>query len=166
MLEAIDKLRDQAEREPLALAQILHSLADEIEAEIAEKYIELPTCKDGVIKIGCDIGNECCHIGKIDTMLFDAEGAWEVLSNGNGWAVTGDEYYYVKPRTLEDVLTEMLDRNSDGVGLREFNRDFDAFVAHYADEIRDLCCQNEDKKPLQGNSVSNGVYAVYDKQTR
>ena len=36
------------------------------------------------------------------------------------------------------MLVEMLDRKTDGIGYREFNGDFDSFVKHYADEIREL----------------------------
>lgn len=41
-IRALKKLREQAEREPLALTYILNDLADEIQAEIDERFCKLP----------------------------------------------------------------------------------------------------------------------------
>ena len=118
-------------------AKACDMLIDEIEAEIAERYMLLPCDYDGEpLHIG-DITNE----GKIARMIVrdDGESSVYVYKLPNVLhEFACYEVEHVKPRTLEDVLTEMLDRNTDGVGLREFNRDFGAFVAHYADEIREL----------------------------
>lgn len=45
---------------------------------------------------------------------------------------------HVKPDPLKELLTEMLDRNSDGIGYREFGGDFESFVKSYAERIREL----------------------------
>lgn len=105
---------------------------DAIERDVAERYMKLPVDADGVP----------WHIGD----MVEGHGKVQSLDlNCHGWAFFGVEnaidpaiHRHAKPRTVEDVLIEMLDRNSDGIGLREFNRDFAAFVEHYADEIREL----------------------------
>lgn len=84
---------------------LLLVLADEIQAEVDERFVELPTCSDGIIRLGDDIGNEHYNIGVIDAIAFTADG-YEVYSDGNGWAVRGDERH-VRPRTLEDVIYDI-----------------------------------------------------------
>lgn len=117
---------------------LLLVIADEIQAEIDERFMELPVDADGVPwtleteSFVDDTGREVVFSG----LEVDYAGRWRIRSN----CVLHDPSVcrHVKPDPLKELLTEMLDRNSDGVGLREFNRDFGAFVAHYADEIREL----------------------------
>ena len=45
---------------------------------------------------------------------------------------------HTKIHTLEDVLLEMLDRHSDGVGMREFQRDLYSFIDFYAGKIHEM----------------------------
>ena len=114
-------------------------LCDEIEREIAERYMKLPVDADGVpIRMyDCISEEEFAPSGGhvVGFKLYEGQPDW--LVNCGAW-VFARKCRHVKPRTLEDVLREMLDRNSDGIGLREFNRDFNAFVEHYAAEIREL----------------------------
>jgi hypothetical protein len=146
-IKALEKLRrltiyDKGEKYTACLDA--GSIADEIEAEIAERYIELPVDADGVpIRVGDKLE---CHangydgaftvfaIGN-DVVVGNHDTEW-IVRNPSKWFHIASFCMHVKPRTLEDVLREMLDRKGDGIGMREFNRDFDAFVEHYADEIR------------------------------
>ena len=111
---------------------------DEIEREIAERYMELPLDADGVpIRVGDEINSLGCGV-LVNSIIWDGKNwyASETVSSSDWFPVKYSDH--AKPRTLEDVLREMLDRNSDGIGLREFNRDFNALVEHYAAEIREL----------------------------
>lgn len=138
--EYVNKQRDEYNNHNVSFVWQLSTIADEIEAEIADNYMRLPVDADGVPihlydKLLKSTGAAESTYGEVvgisdDSVFFNAKQGWE-----SNWSKCTR---HVKPCTLEDVLTEMLDRNSDGVGLREFNRDFGAFVAHYADEIREL----------------------------
>lgn len=142
-IKALEKLREHIRRENLggindrgAFYREGMELVDEIEAEIAESYMPLPAGEDGEI---LEIGDELECQGKsvlLNSLSWDGKNwyATETIAS-SGWLPVR-MCKHVKPRTLEDVLREMLDREGDGIGLREFNRDFDAFVEHFADEIR------------------------------
>ena len=118
-------------------------IADEIEAEIAERFMGLPVDRsDNPWHIGdkfplgdMDGGGHVCTVSGVsaDEVFFYYD---EHSSSSKHRHFKADKLVHYRPRTLEDVLREMLDRNGDGIGMREFNRDFDAFVEHYADEIR------------------------------
>lgn len=125
---------DEAVDKALALAKERDALQDKL-----ERSIELPLDADGVpIRVG-DVIQFVNEQGGTGAKV-------EVCATSEHYAYYGEgKHFYkasmcrhVKPDPLKELLTEMLDRNSDGVGMREFNRDFDAFVAHYADEIREL----------------------------
>lgn len=120
-------------------------LIDGIEAEIERDYMRLPV----------DAYGEVWHIGDavyrnyrdrdlpnvVNGLYILDSGEHEIVvrtSPNTAWTPKANKVRHDKEHSLEDVLVEMLDRNTDGVGLREFNRDFGAFVAHYADEIREL----------------------------
>lgn len=143
-IKAIEKLREFASECAGGLGgDFLSITAGEIEAEIAERYIKLPTDKNGNV---IHVGDMVKHAdgGVYEVLGVDNDGTRQGVFINTGdsrypidsWCASGMELY--KPRTLEDVLTEMLDRNTDGVGYREFNGDFQAFVSHCADEIREL----------------------------
>lgn len=136
-MKSIEKLRKYA---PITSEwdAILNAAADEIEAEIAERYMLLPADADGVpIKVG-----ETCY----DT---DTAEPFEVSSiewNGvcwSAWSKPEKRHIYnhvshVKPRTLEDVLRKLVDDALDGTGRDPLLKDWKALVARYADEIREL----------------------------
>lgn len=122
-------------------------LIDEIEAEIAERFMELPVDADGVpIKPGDimqfrddapvrvdSIGNSKCYVG--DFGWFGGNGGFY----GKG---TLKCCRHVKQRTLEDVLNDCADEISEKRGIApELNRDTptrNEIVDKYADEIREL----------------------------
>lgn len=143
MLESIEKLRGYAPNHP-ELYAVCNAAADAIEAEIAERYMELPVGKDGKpLRFG-------------ETVYGKDGRAWVVRSykpapysvrvsaadNGTdkrhvkaGWMT------HEKPRTIEDVLREFAHK-AVRIGMKggvpsdvELYADDDA-VAEYADEIR------------------------------
>ena len=145
-MDSVDKLREAIERDVnnpwTDLKGDLLALVDKVEREIERDYMLLPKDADGVpIRVGdkMESDNETfvvCAVAPGRVHRWDIHNIGE-LDKGTV-AYPPESLHHFKPRTVEDVLTEMLDRNTDGVGLREFSRDFDAFVAHYADEIREL----------------------------
>jgi hypothetical protein len=79
----------------------LRKIADEIEREIAERYMELPLDADGVpihcgerMRLDDGYEGDVWLIGVFDIMMSDR--------TCFDWAKS----YHVKPRTLEDVLRE------------------------------------------------------------
>jgi hypothetical protein len=140
-MESTDKLRNYVSAfiSPGAEADLL-GIADEIEREIAERYMELPVDADGVpVKLGDTIGK----VDNCDHYTFTVEGYTSVLPDGIGELMLVDEHddcwypkncIHVKPRTIEDVLRDMLnayDRHEDG------DMPY-SFIAEYADELREL----------------------------
>ena len=122
-------------------------LANAIQAEVDERFMELPMDADGVpIKPGDimqfrddapvrvdSIGNSKCYVG--DFGWFGGNGGFY----GKG---TLKCCRHVKPRTLEDVLNDCADEISEKRGIApELNRDTptrNEIVDKYAAEIREL----------------------------
>ena len=123
------------------------SMLDRIQAEVDERFMELPVDADGVpIKPGDimqfrddapvrvdSIGNSKCYVG--DFGWFGGNGGFY----GKG---TLKCCRHVKSRTLEDVLNDCADEISEKRGIApELNRDTptrNEIVDKYADEIREL----------------------------
>lgn len=138
-MESIEKLRTAARNmakgrnlEHHEECNLLLRIADEIEAEIAERYMELPTDADGV---PIHVGDECWD--------RDTAERFEVSSiewNGvcwSAWSVPetrhiANKVLHHRPRTLEVVLEDMLIEKDEtdlcSMGL----------IAKYAAEIREL----------------------------
>lgn len=119
-------------------AKQLHIIADEIEAEIERDYMRLPVDADGVpIHVGDDLRSassktEYTALG----FWFDFDcDIWQVMVSSKQ-AMSGNMLRHVKPRTLEDVLVDMLEA---AIGYSDAHTDV-ALVAveKYADEIREL----------------------------
>ena len=132
------------------------NLIDEIEVEIAERYMPLPVDADGVpIHMGDAVegelffdnatvrGTVCAyHIHDDDepgTVYI------RVKPTKDTWTIKELQFKrcrHVKPRTLEDVLNDCADEISEKRGIApELNRDTptrNEIVAKYADEIREL----------------------------
>lgn len=127
-MESIEKLRKYADGfVTVQTHDDLMGLIDQIEAEIAERYMELPTDADG----------EVIHIGD---MLVDENGdRMNVTMVGNGGftyrdAIWAKGCHHVKPRTLEDVLRDCCNEWNEHCG----NDWEQSIYAKYADEIRGL----------------------------
>lgn len=134
-MESFKKLREYARDYggTLGAAVRMRQIADEIEAELAERYMELPLDADGVpIYVG-----EVCY----DT---DTAEPFEVSSiewNGvcwSAWSKPEQRHIYnhvthVKPRTVEDVLTDFAEEWLDVRAA-----DSNALIAKYAEELRGM----------------------------
>ena len=123
---AIDDNHVSAEYVAKRTAINVRRYADEIEQELADRYMELPVDMDGVL----------WHIGD----MVDGHGkVWSMGLNRHGWSFVGLTaidpaiHRHAKPRTLEDILREFAQ------GVNGQNADFaDLAAKRYADEIREL----------------------------
>lgn len=117
-IKALEKLREKISLDvnnPWSdLKGDLLAMCDKVEAEITERYIELPRLCDGIIKPGDTI--ESLYDGEsfikdVDALIWDGD-RWDFdLSDEDGDTrdcASLDDFYecsrHVKPRTLEDVL--------------------------------------------------------------
>ena len=138
-IKAIDKLREYVykQREEynnhnVSFVWQLDTIANEIEAEIADNYMLLPCDADGVPihlydKLLKSTGAAKPTYGEVvgisdDSVFFDAKQGW--VAN---WSKLTR---HVKPRTLEDVLLEF----GNEIKCDCYSIDIDK----YADEIREM----------------------------
>lgn len=113
-------------------------LIDEIEREIAEKYIELPVDADGVpIRVGdyLQLGDTRGEVVALTYCPSNGKLPWEWQCDTGDWYNTAFAYH-VKPRTVEDVLEEFLHTAADACA--ETNRELEEQISKYADELREL----------------------------
>lgn len=111
---------------------------DEIEQEIAERYIELPVDADGVpVKLGDTIG----EVDNCEFYTFTVEGYTSSLPDGEGELLlvdANDDVWnprncrHFKLRTIEEVLREF------GMECADDAYATDEAVAKYAEEIRGM----------------------------
>lgn len=135
-MKAIDKLRSYAEVhwEPWdASRERLNESLDEIEQEIAERYIELPVDADGVP----------IHVGDVIQFVNEQGGTGakvEVCAISKHYAYYGEgKHFYkasmcrhVNPRTIEDAISDAL----RDYAITDMSRD--EVIAKYADDLRNM----------------------------
>lgn len=135
MIESIEKLRGYAPHHP-ELYAVCNAAADEIEAEIAERYIELPVDAVGVpIRIGDSVTSPFFKGSREVRSLTKEQGNpyWHLgVDEGE---VIAHMCRHAKPRTVEDVLRELRDES------RQDQRDFD--LSAYAAELREMMGGND-----------------------
>ena len=130
-IESVGKLRDYASRNQRVSGWMtaINRIADEIEREIAEKYQLLPVDADGVpihVHDWIEVDDKKQRVAAVATgSVF----WWE--EDGCHWRQSF-MCRYVKPRTIEDVLRDLV----DGIGSVEF--DALTAIGEAADEIREL----------------------------
>ena len=126
-----EKLEDRAmiitESDCIPLSMTLWQVANEIEREIAERYMELPVDADGVP----------IHVGDVleRGYVVDYVAPNWCLATGRG-AMYADMCHHVKPRTLEDVLNDFAVEAAD-VDERD-KEEWEPLLAKYEREIREL----------------------------
>ena len=114
------------------------NIGDEIEAEIAERFMELPVDADGV---PIRIGDTVCEVDvrvpiKVMSLTF-----YDDCVDVNVCGMNPNLLRHVKPRTLEDVLEDCI--NEFSKRCTEGKYDTRPTVAKYADEIRELMGASE-----------------------
>lgn len=140
MMESIEKLRDYA-NEHIINGSLMNAMIDEIEREIAEKYMELPVDADGVpIHVGDVVEfGESRNQGIVKAFNEHMVITLHVDDDYMNYAKYGllwnaDECRHVEPRTVEDVLRDCCNEWNEHLG-----DDWESGVyAKYADELREL----------------------------
>lgn len=134
-MKSIEKLRGYAPNHQ-ELYAVCNAAADEIEREIAERYIELPLDADGVpIHVGDKMQY---HGGEPFTVCAVAPAVihtWAVVKLGERKTTYDYEpaqCSHYKPRTVEDVLAEFADCVCEEDGFDQED------VKRCAEEIREL----------------------------
>ena len=114
----------------------LEAIADEIESEIAEQFMELPVDADGV---PIRIGDTVCEVDVSVPIEVMSLTFYEDYVDVNVCGMNPNMLRHVEPRTLESILCDALAVVScmgDGI-VRTFKPD-EPYVAKVAAEIREL----------------------------
>lgn len=153
-LEKLRGLRDEAASKmvdnPRWVCMRAEEIADEIEAEITERFCEIPCDASGEL---CKCGDEI-HLTDEDERLMvcgytvGKDGFVSLycskLKDGRRWFPTvmtyASEVEHVKPRTVDDVLREFAERYLDYEGMPSAGRRgvSEALMDEYAAELREL----------------------------
>ena len=132
-IKALEKLREMSVPDRKGIEVFMKAVADEIQAEVDERFMELPLDADGVP----------IRVGDMVEWIYK-NGDYEVIAVGNivalrtgeygTFTVAADALRHVKPRTLEDVLEDCCDEWNQHCG----NEWESGVYAKYAAEIREL----------------------------
>ena len=112
------------------------SLAEEIEREIAEKYMLLPVDADGVpICVGDMVNGGMGDSGKVQHIEIWPDGFVIVYEHhpGQFTRYAADAVRHVKPRTIEDVLYECFHDC-----MYKYPTGIEPIISKYADELRSM----------------------------
>ena len=140
-MRSINKLREAATYNPAFsdnATRIVCNYLTEIEAEIAANYLELPRDADGVpVKPGEQMTDGQKRVDGMGIAKWDVVSVNEcAFYDMSGGCHVSNMCRHVKPRTLEDVLVDMLEV---AVGYSDAHTDVSLVaVEKYADEIREL----------------------------
>ena len=121
----------------------IRAMIDEIEAEIVERYIELPVDADGVpIRVGEDVVRTNDR-SQLETVCVIGIGGRSVFFKHDGRIKqnVAHNLHHAKPCTLEDVLREFTDEVIEWSGYSgpvSGDRTWSGMAAKYVDEIREL----------------------------
>ena len=145
-IKALDELREYAEQCCPAYEDYdarMMEIADEIEAEIAEKYMELPVDADGVpIRVGdyLQLGETRGEVVAITYCPSNGKLPWEWQCDTGDWYNTAFARH-VKPRTLESVLADLANEVWEASCTCQTtwsDSGLDGIEKRYADEIREM----------------------------
>lgn len=136
-VKALDELRELSEvRMDGWLRMDTRKIADKIEAEIAERFVELPVDADGIM---LEIGDKLEYRDEVMTLcglIWDGADWYATnVFESTSWKPVG-RCHHVKPRTLEEVLRECAEAYASGADVELGSTD--AMFSKYADEIRGL----------------------------
>jgi hypothetical protein len=139
-IKALKELREWAEQfcsmgkhDPLMFA-------DKIQAEVDERFIELPLDADGApIHVGDEMSQNGVKLGYVTAVGYNKESRAWVLPYGKNVSIPfiASGIKHVKQRPVEDVLDDLVNDNAwDKAG--DFEETKREIIAKYADEIREL----------------------------
>lgn len=122
------------------------NILDEIEREIAERYMELLLDADGVpIRVGdtLEYAYEDIHLVRKVVAVSSDMFAWESVVSDSDFGIRGIAKFHrhIKPRTVEDVLEDFLAAYDEwdelASGMERMAKQHEVF-AKYANELREL----------------------------
>lgn len=138
-IKALDELRKLGEKVKNSCftcvnCDVVIELADAIEAEIAERFVELPVGDDGE---ALEIGDELECLGKkvlLNSLIWDGKDwfATEIVISSMWHEACNCRHV----KSLEDVLRECAEAYASGADVELGSTD--AMFSKYADEIRGL----------------------------
>ena len=151
-IKALEKLRELcADVKSMDFASVgcdaVLEIADEIEAEVSERFVELPCDADGV---PWHMGDEVRRTYRKDLpsivtgIYLYADGIHKLHVSETActaWTPYASKYRHVKPRTIEAVLEEFLIEFDDwdwNTGGNDRDNARKQLFAKYADEIRGM----------------------------
>lgn len=151
-LESIEKLREslnactkKAGVDPFQFdtywitARACDVLIDEIEREIAEKYIELPVDADGVpIHVGDEMENGE-YRGKVTDMSWDGH-FWHVYHGSI--AIAPCDYTHIKPDKLKERVRKFI-HDRRGLNLKDPQEKADRMLDEFCADIREMAKEGE-----------------------
>lgn len=124
-----------------ASKETIDSIADEIEAEISDRYMPLPLDADGV---PCRVGDMLIYDGsEHEVLAVDTRCVWFDIARRTIALepFPADECHHVKPRTIEDVLDDYRRELVETWACTlddEMTDAEDEITARYADELRGM----------------------------
>lgn len=129
-IKALEELREWSRLGPMVCQDLL-DIADKIEAEIAERFMELPMDADGV---PIRIGDTVCEVDDRTPVKVMSLTFYEDCVDVNVCGMNPNLLRHVKPRTVEDVLREFTEKYQCCIS----DNGRSITLAKYAAEIREL----------------------------
>lgn len=128
-MESVNELRELAGRCVGGMGgDYLRHIADKIEAEVAERYVALPTDADGVPICIFDLMETSHGVETVEGILGDRF----LVLRGNCWlTIEAATHRHHHEPTVEDILHEMLAEIGEGGVYAE-----DVLLAKYAPKLR------------------------------
>lgn len=119
----------------------VEKIADEVEAEITERYMELPVDADGVpIHVGdtLQLGDTGGEVVALTYCPSDGKFPWEWKCDTGGWHKTAFARH-AKPQTLEEVLGKALvDASCAGADIGRYINPLEPYMTGLADTVRTM----------------------------
>ena len=147
MIEAVDNLRSESLKFAPNIRRKVNMALNEIEQEIAERYMELPRLDDGVINAGdwieSDYGEFKC-VREVEALIWDGE-RWDFqLSDEDGdtrnCASIDDFYECSRHIAKHDKLRELLEEFGERVARsgHQYGLDAPGIIGEFEPMFREL----------------------------
>ena len=112
----VDETRDAYLRGDVNYTIELDGIAERIEQEVFERYMELPLDADGVpIRVG-DVLTDGEYKFKVFELAAFGDGSWSIRNeDGNAWAACDVTHHHAP--TVEDVLREFAEKMAENTAM-------------------------------------------------
>ena len=146
-LKSIDKLRNIAYGYAPNIRRQVNMACDEINSEIAERFMELPLDADGVpIHIGDELFNKNKPTDVYKVTAIADNGYLRIYHDTAH--IHSSQCRHVKPRTIEDVLYECFHDC-----MYKYPTGIEDIIGKYADELRSMWMIGEPGNELMNSEV-------------